>query len=430
MNLSSEYVSLFGQKVLDIIQPISQIDTFFDDILGKLPSFFSIENTVTGKVYEIDLIKDPAISQAEFSILYAMLTNYSSKGLNITCGDGVPFPQLVESTPGLSRLLKAILFLDFYSPNDFLNNVISVQDFIPIPKLIPLPSSEKKDIFLNMKKGLMDKISDYQNNYNRLMVEYEKCSQAITTLQSVVAQVTVELSKFGAQQAPVIENFDSMQQRSRKISRIIQAMGTRMERNKSRILEILNLGYIDSKAHTLTEKLKSINARYQTAKEILSGEQGNLLVFIETESRKSQIAAMNQEQYNEYATKLAQVNSTISQHEQLKLALNSQISDLKDKSNRLQIEVNEIEARMQIECKPINMDKLISENILELEKPQLLAEKINRFLLYYMSKVSSSKYLDLQQRRAFIDRLFPDLKIKSLNPTPVTLDDKYFIAVQ
>jgi hypothetical protein len=109
--------------------------------------------------------------------------------------------------------------------------------------------------------------------------------------------------------------------------------------------------------------------------------------------------------------------------------LYERIVEIKNSSNSLQLELQNIDNRISSEITLVDTDKLISRNIVSIDKEITPGEKLFRFLANYFISVDQNNFLSLKDRRNLILKLFPNIKIKSISIIRGVADENNFILV-
>lgn len=434
MGIIDYYNLAFSNRETSFSTHVHEVDSLISTLIKNLPKKIHIEDNKSGKEFLIDLTEDSSISNYEFILLNKLFYQYSviyEDSVKYTFYDFDDNTSTAEDyfnrNTGVLRLLKSILFLDFYNSLDLVYGVFSLYDMIPFLDLRTIPVSDKKDMLLNQKRYIADKLRELGGQYDVLNIEYVDYLKKVETLNKLIYQIEVKASVDEAKSNdPVLRDVSNYKNRLVKMQDVHSRVESKISDWKFD-LDQLKINERDvSRQKKLSAKIKKwakVSAKLNGSIKITKAEISNYEDVLKKdsstiESRKS-----------EYAKKINDLKERLVTAEDTKTKLYERLSEIKNSSNSLKMELQSIENRMATELTIVDTDKLVSKNILSIDRDITVGEKLFRFLSNYFISMSQSSFISLQDRRALVVRLFPDIKVKSFSTIDGVFDDKHFITV-
>ncbi|HNF28635.1 MAG TPA: hypothetical protein PKV80_29485, partial [Leptospiraceae bacterium] len=326
--------------------------------------------------------------------VFSQFISVSNPNYEVSCTYGphnveIAFNELLAKFPGMYKIIKSVLFLDFHNSQELINSSISLYELIKSPKFSLLPSQDKRDSYISQLKEVQKSIERYTSEYDVLSVDYVKFSGDIDKLTQVLQRIETEAVLSKKEDAPDQGDnsilIQELQKESRRVASVIGKLKSSVEVNNSKILEISKKNRITVTDSSRQKELTRINKRRNKILEVLSGRQLAILKEIE---QTAETDFFRKSASSGEAQKSAQVDEIKANHrlaEERRKQVHAAMTDMKSKINALKLEAMDLEGKIKSEGAPVDMNRLSSENLLLLDTEVTLHEKTVRFLLSYFN---------------------------------------------
>jgi hypothetical protein len=441
MTLIQYFRSVFGGASVSIFETLSKIDALLSSIFDNLPNTIFIKDKSNRLGYLIDFTSDIKIGYDEYTALHAVFSQFislSNPNYEVSCTYGknnteISFNELLAKFPGMYKIIKSVLFLDFHNSQEFINNSISLYELIKSPKFATLPSQDKRDSYISQLKEVQKSIERYTTEYDVLSVDYVKFSGDIDKLSHVLQRIETEsiLSKKEETPEPSDNSMliHELQKESRRIAAVIEKLKNSIDLNNSKILEISKKNRITVTDSSRQKELTRINKRRQKIIDVLSGRQLSILKEIEQTAEKDFFIKSASSRDLETSAQIEEIKSSYRLAEERRRQVHNAMTEMKSKINALKLEAMDLEGKIKSEGAPVDINRISSENLLLLDTETTLHEKTVRFLLSYFNELDPRSFLTIPQRRDLLKKIFPELKMKSISLLPEIKDFENFIEV-
>ena len=426
---------------MSIFDTLGKIEALLSSIFDNLPNTILIKDKINNRGYRIDFTSDTKIGYDEYTALHAVFSQFisvSNPKYEVSCTYGphsveITFNDFLAKFPGMYKIIKSVLFLDFHNSQELINSSISLYELIKSPKFSLLPSQDKRDSYISQLKEVQKSIERYTSEYDVLSVDYVKFSGDIDKLTQVLQRIETEAVLSKKEDAPDQGDnsilIQELQKESRRVASVIGKLKSSVEVNNSKILEISKKNRITVTDSSRQKELTRINKRRNKILEVLSGRQLAILKEIE---QTAETDFFRKSASSGEAQKSAQVDEIKANHrlaEERRKQVHAAMTDMKSKINALKLEAMDLEGKIKSEGAPVDMNRLSSENLLLLDTEVTLHEKTVRFLLSYFNHLDPRSFLTIPQRRDLLKKIFPELQVKSISLLPEIRDFENFIEV-
>lgn len=434
MGIIDYYKLAFSGRQTSFSEHVQQADAVISRLVESIPEIIFIEDKKLNKEFAINLMEDNSISTHEYVLLQKLFYQYSvvfedTVSFKFQCQDGNVYEaeEFFNKNTGILRLLKSVLFLDFYNSLDLVYGVFSLYDMIPFLDLKTIPLSDKKDALLNQKRYISEKIRDLSGQYDVLNIEYVNYSNKVAQFEKLIHEIQVKASVDESKsQDPVLVDASNYKSKLLKFKNAHRRISERVENAKVNLDDLkINMRNPDlqrvlsSLLKKWTKKEKSISDNIK----LMSVEVSN---YDDILKRGETTIAKRQGEFNK---KINDLKEKLASAINMRDKLYDRVVEIKNSSNSLQMELQSIENRISSEVTLVDADKLVSRNIVSIDKEITPGEKLFRFLSNYFISVDQSNFLSIIDRRTLILKLFPSIKIKSISIIDGAIDEKNFITV-
>lgn len=441
MTLIQYFRSVFGGSSVSIFETIQRIDSLLSSIFENLPNTIFIQNKKTNTGYQIDFTKDEKISAEEYVALHSVFSQFVTivdPDYVVTCTYGtenkqVDFNTLLQKFPGMHKMVRAVLFLDFHNAQEFINNSISLYELMLPPKFSLLPSSDKKDAYVSQLKDMQKQMTRYESEFDVYTVDYAKFTKDIDTLgrviQDIEAEITIANQEYIEKSEEVISTKD-LQRDSRRVSALVDKLSRSMDVNNELILEITKKNRITITDASRQKELRRINTRRARLIESLNGRQMSIINDIDQQAKSAFMEKLSGQDGHTRQGKMDELKSNLRVAEERRKQVHTAMTDIKKHINELKLEILSVEERMRSDGAPVDIGRLSAENLLKLDADCTLHEKTARFLLSYFMDMNPQGFLTVAGRRELLKKVYPELAMKSVSLLQTSGDFLNFIEVQ
>lgn len=443
MSLIQYFRSVFGGASVSVFDTLGKIESLLTSIFENLPNTILIRKKSEKSGFKIDLTRDKVISHEEYTLLHSVFSQFSpiaDPEVIVTCTYGpmnqeIEFTELLKKYPGIYKIIRSVLFLDFHNSAEFINSAISLYELMTAPKFVLLPSSDKRDSYLHQLKELNAAINKYTGEYDVLSADYAQFSKEVDHFGQVVKSLETDriISEMDETPADQLSDTDVsiplLQLESRKVTGLIEKLKKTVSTNEGAILEISKKNRITVTDSSRQKELSRINKRRNKLIETLSGRQLAIVQEVEQLTRQQYSKKSAQSAVDAVGTRTAEVKENLRVAEARRKQVHGTMTDLKTRINALKIEALGVEEKIKSEGIPVDMNRLSSENLLLLDADASLHEKTSRFLLSYFNHLEPRAFLTLKQRRDLLKTVYPNLQLKSVSLISNVRDSENFIEV-
>lgn len=440
MSLIQYFRAVFGGSSVSIFETIQRVDSLIHSIFENLPRTLFIQNLREEVGFQIDLTQDNKISYEEYSALHSVFSQFvtaTDPEIKVSCtcgplGQTRDFNDLLKEYPGIYRIIRSTLFLDFHNAPEFINNSIALYELISPPKFSLLPSTDRRDSYMAQAKEMNQRLLQHESEFDAYTVDYSKFTRDIDTLGHMITQIEADIAvqnqEFVEKTSEILVKSD-LQEDSRRISKLMDKLSRSLDVNNDRILEITKKNRITVTDSSRQKELRRINARRVGLIESLNGRQAAILQEIDQKAKEAMLKGISGEVDSVRGDKLQELKSSLSLAEERRRQVHGAMTDMKKKINALKLEILEVESKMKSDGAPVDMNRISSENILRLDTESTLHEKTARFLLSYFTAIEPRGFLTIPQRRELLKKIYPELTIKSISLGGGAVDYQNFIEV-
>lgn len=435
MGILDYYRLAFSNKQTSFSDHVRGVDAIIAKLIENLPQGIAISDTINDKEYEINFFEEEWLSHKEFVLLHTLFYQYPV-GFNSdveysfinSSGEKIDAATFLNANTGMLRLMKSILFLDFYNSLDLVYGVFSLYDMIPYLDLKTIPLSDKRDNMVNQKRYIADKIQELQGQYDVINTEYADYVKKVDNLKRLIHQVEIAQSVEAQKpQNPALQEFESFKIKRDKSVKTLKRLSSSVDSWK---VDLDNL---------------KINVRNVPMQKVLAGKikkwsrvtekLGNNIKLLNAEISNGDSVSSSEKtastaKISEYEMRVNDLKEKLVTSEDTKNKVYQRLVDIKNSSNSLQMELTSVESKLMNEVAIVDPDKMVAKNIVAIDKEITVGEKLFRFLANYFISIDQSSFLTLADRRAVLLKIFPGLKMKSLSSIGTIADEKNFISVK
>ncbi|MEO0075122.1 MAG: hypothetical protein ABIK31_03310 [candidate division WOR-3 bacterium] len=440
------YARVFGSRVNVIRETLIKLQSGLDLICENLPEVLFITNKVTDDVYKIDLINDSSVTYEEYVILSSLFHQYNINNLSnnspmfdivIVHGGGhkLSFNEYITKYSGVFKFVKSILFLDFFNPVGFLTSSFDL--FPSTPLFSEIPSFDSKNRLVQMKSDLNHKLTYLRHEYDFLANRYENFASDIEKLRSVILEIEFKLKELDGKGELNLNNshihykgIDYYTERVSRIVSLISKIESIVSALKVESVRIVSENMVD--LESIDKKIildRRIN-KYGMWKDSLKNLCENYQNEIHNLTMKSYDVMSENNNTEELHQKYFELKNSLMVAESQRYGVMNKIKELKEEINSTQLILLDVENQLSANFKPVDVDKLITENFIKLDKEITLSERIQRFLSSFFVSLESKTYLNLLERREFLHKICPALKMRSLALDGTVPDNGQFLIVK
>lgn len=439
--LTRYYSSLFSNKESSIRTYVDKIEDNLFSLFENLPYGICIVSREDSKnKFVINFRNDSTISPEEYVLLSSVFQQYYNLENDMyeiyfvtATGKLETFQQYIDANLGGFKLLRAVLFLDFTNAVEFMYNFFSFHTLDSAIKFRTLPSSEKKDTWLSMKAAVKKDIDLLSNEYDRTQLEVTDHIKVTDSMHKILSDLEVGYKLHtSAKTLPQINKSGSLTHYKEKVKKISTLLG-RMDTSKPKLIKFVNYVMQNPErtpADSARKKVfESILIKRDTLKARLVNTQNGYLRELNSLAVGEIHAEIAESPAEEFDAKIRDVRRKLAEVEEAKKVRSDHLATLRDKINSLNMQTLDLDSKLAADFKPVDMDKLAYDNIIALDTPASMSEKLVRFATSFFNNLSPESYLTVHQRREFLKRLNPYLKIKSISTYKVSsLEDFICIA--
>lgn len=437
--LTEYYKSTFGTKVTPLFEQVKNLDESFKSLADSLPKKIVIREELTGKVFVLDLHEDTTMSPYEYMLLSSVFHGYvnQQEGIysiifSLPSGEKYSFEDYVGNFPGIHKLLRSVLFLDFYNSLDFINFFCAFYYLVPVFGLRKIPSSGHKDHMVAIKSDLLHKESELRNQYDSMSLKYSEYSTNIDALKNIIGKIEVDMNLSEALPDRDSSRMSKYEKRINRLGKVISSVDKRLVSLKEKDINLTHL--LQSKEinkpedYELKVRVAKRRKEYTSLKTLLVNTQSSFMSEIENMFFSEKEAIHLEENRDRDESHYNDIKEKLLVQESKRSTLHTYLSNLKTEINSVRQSILDVESQMTSNFKPVDLDRIIAENVITLDKDVSLVEKLVRFTYSYFSDLEPKTFLTFPERRDLLRRIFGELRIKSLSPT-LSLDPSEFITV-
>jgi hypothetical protein len=424
------YSALFSNKENSIRAYVDKLEDNLFSLFENLPKGIClVDKNDPANKYLINFENDTNLSHEEYTLLSSVFQQYyhlENDTYDVyfvgAKNNFIRFSDYTENNVGGFKLLRSILFLDFTNSLEFMHNFFAFYTIDNAPMFKALPSFEKKDTLMSMKEKAQNELDILSNEYDRVKMDLTNQISAMDSMYKVLSDLEVGLKLHNATgvitKPKAQENIALYHLKVKKISSIL----SRIDSHKGKLINFVNY-VIQNPDRTESDSVKkkmcdAIILKREKLKLKLVNTQNSYLRELNTIAVDKINTEIDDSPKEDVGAKITELRHKLSSIDAKKSELGSNLSNLRDRINSLNLQILDIDNRLVSDFKPVDVDKLAYDNIIALDTPATIAEKLTRFTSAFFMNLNSEGYLKVAGRREFLKKLNPYLKLKSISTYP------------